>query len=306
MADPEASQDGACGFTQQAWALFLAPLPAALIGQDPKSHRPYVRHQVAVEMLNAAFGVDGWMMEVRECWQHDQYRDLYLEKDSDGRPTRRLETGDPIFREKLGRCYAEALVRLTIGRPGGPQVYREDIGSQIAAADWSEARKGAVSEALKRAAARFGWASEVYKTEELSVALGQDWEKEILPTYAPPFAPTVSQLAEMGAWMNTLGWTEEHKEAELAEACKSYRALTTAGCNLKYAVKTRAEVRELMVKMGDPPQVIDETVAMIVDFRSSQEVGAKVRADAAGMIGGGNPDDGGTTGRRLFDDRAQA
>ena len=52
MADPEAPQDGACGFTQQAWALFLAPLPAALIGQDPKSHRPYVRHQVAVEMLN--------------------------------------------------------------------------------------------------------------------------------------------------------------------------------------------------------------------------------------------------------------
>lgn len=137
------------GFPAEAWERFRRPIDKALVSKDPKG-LDYVRHQVCIEMLNECFGVDGWWQEIVTTWMQPQY-----------------EWGEPN-KLRTGRAYAEAHVKLFIGRPGAEPVCRENIGAQVAGGDWSETRKGAVSEALKRAASLFGWAGNVYKTEAFS------------------------------------------------------------------------------------------------------------------------------------------
>lgn len=145
--------DTIAGFPRETWDKFLRPIDRSLIAKDPNK-LDYVKHQVCIGMLNECFGVDGWRQEIVETWMQPEYP---------------YKGG-----EKTGRGYAEAQVRLTIHKPGSedPPVVRDNIGSQVAGADWSETRKGAVSEALKRAASLLGWAGNVYKTEAFN-----DWEE---------------------------------------------------------------------------------------------------------------------------------
>lgn len=133
------------GFPKSAWDKFRQPIPKELVSKDPKG-MDYVKHQVCSEMLNECFGVDGWWQEITATWFQPQYQ---------------YAAGD----KNMGRAYAEVQVKLFIGAPGSEPVCRENIGSQVAGGDWSETRKGATSEALKRAASLFGWASNVYRTE---------------------------------------------------------------------------------------------------------------------------------------------
>jgi hypothetical protein len=134
------------GFPAETWERFRRPIDKALVSKDPKG-MDYVKHQVCIEMLNECFGPDGWWQEIVQTWFQPQY-----------------EWGEGT-KVRIGRAYAEAHVKLYIGAPGAEPVCRENIGSQVAGGDWSETRKGAVSEALKRAASLFGWAANVYKTE---------------------------------------------------------------------------------------------------------------------------------------------
>lgn len=137
------------GFPRERWDKFRQPIDRALVSKDPNG-LDYVKHQVCIEMLNECFGVDGWWQEIVTTW----FQPDYSYKTKNG--------------EKPGRAYAEAQVKLYIGAPGAEPICRENIGSQVAGGDWSETRKGAVSEALKRCAALLGWAGNVYKTEAFS------------------------------------------------------------------------------------------------------------------------------------------
>lgn len=287
------------GFPKSAWDLFLAPLPlSSVVVKAPGVKGQYVKHQVCKEMLNAAFGVDGWTDTVKWVRETPQYVDKYVEKDSTGNQATGMVDGQPMFREKLGRHYAVACVRLTIGKPGGPRVWREDCGSQVSAADWSEASKGAVSEAIKRAAAQFGWASEVYQTEQMEAALGPDWEAAILPTYTPPWILPLEHSAKLDEWMDALGWEKDKKTAELAAACRSELASKSLGSNLLRVIRARDEVRALMQQTDTPPEIIAETVTLIVDLKTAGEIKSRQEEVTASFLGGGD-DSGGHAGRRM-------
>jgi hypothetical protein len=157
------------GFSPEVWAKFRRPIDKALVSKDPKG-LDYVKHQVCIEMLNECFGPDGWWQEIVQTWMQPEYQ---------------FKGG-----QNTGRAYAEAQVKLYIGAPGAEPVCRENIGSQVAAADWSETRKGAVSEALKRAASLFGWAANVYKTEAFASHENGNAAKQQPP--APPPAQKYS------------------------------------------------------------------------------------------------------------------
>lgn len=177
------------GFPAAAWEKFLAQIPAELVAKDP-NRMDYVKHQVCIGMLNECFGPDGWRQEIVEVWMQPEY--TYKAK-------KNRDSQEMI--DKPGRAYAEALVRLTILKPGSdaePAV-RENIGSQVAGGDWAETRKGAVSEGLKRAASLFGWAPNVYKTEafneweERTNGNGGTQQQEQRPKPAPAPAPAQAQ-----------------------------------------------------------------------------------------------------------------
>lgn len=150
------------GFPPEAWEKFRGQIPKELVAKDPNK-MDYVKHQVCIEMLNECFGVHGWRQEIVETW----FQPGYTYKAKKGRDSYEMV-------DKDGRAYAEALVRLTILKPGtdAEPVVRENIGSQVAGGDWAETRKGAVSEGLKRAASLLGWAPNVYKTEAFN-----EWEQ---------------------------------------------------------------------------------------------------------------------------------
>ena len=288
------------GFPQSAWDLFLAPLPlSSVIVTAPGVKGQYVKHQVLKEILNRAFGVDGWTSTVRWVREQPQYTDQYQAKDSTGKPVTGMEDGRPVFWEKLGRHYAVACVRLTIGRPGGPRVWREDCGSQVSAADWSEASKGAVSEALKRAAAQFGFASEVYMTEQLEQVLGEKWEEQILPTYTPPWTLPVEHSDIIIERMTALGWEQEKRDAELAAACKTELAARSLASNLASVLKARKDVREAMADTGAAAEDIEARVLQIVDLRTANDIARRTKEEAAAFIGGGTDGGSGHAGTRL-------
>lgn len=275
------------GFPPEKWALFLAPIPLSCLYKAPVGGATYVKHQYCVEVLNRAFGVDGWSMETELVSDKEQYRDLYQAKDAGGKAAYDAN-GDPVFKEKLGRKYSVVKCRLAICAPGcDTPAVREDFGSQVAASDWSEAVKGAASEALKRAASRFGFGSEVYKTEELEQTFGEDWESSVLPTYAPPYELPLSHLTALVEWMTELGWPEAQQKDELAR-CANEQATGNLGTHLRWILKTaRPEATELMESMDVPADEQAHTLAQIVDVKSAQEIVARLRAEAADVVGGG-------------------
>jgi len=285
-ADPQDTRLIA-GFPPEKWALFLAPIPLSCLYKDPKSKATYVKHQYLVEMLNKAFGKDGWTSEHELASDKDQYVDLYHAKDAGGQPAFDVE-GDPVFKKKLGRKYSVAKCRLTICAPGHPHpAVHESYGSQVAAADWSEAIKGAESESLKRAAARFGFASEVYQTEEIEKEFGPDWESSVLPTYSPPYELPMAHLTALVEWMTDLGWPEEQQKDELAR-CTNEQATGNLGTHLRWILKTaRPEATELMENMDVPAEEQVAVLAQIVDVKTAQETVARLRAEAAQVVGGG-------------------
>lgn len=295
------------GFPPEKWALFLAPIPLAFLYKAPVGGANYVKHQYCVEVLNRAFGPDGWSMETALVSDSDQYTDLYHAKGLDGKPAFDLE-GDPVFKKKLGRKYSVVKCRLTICAPGcdAPAV-REDFGSQVAAADWSEAVKGAASEALKRAASRFGFASEVYKTEEIEQQYGEDWEEHILPTYTPPFELSIKQAVALSEWMLQLGWDEVRQEAEMSSARQSEANALNLGRNLNWVLKTaRPDALELLQSMDVPADEQQVIIAQIVDVKTGQETVTRLQAEAADMLGagGGTPPE--KTPERLFAEGEEA
>ena len=275
------------GFPPERWALFLAPIPQSCLYKAPVGGALYVKHQYCVEVLNRAFGADGWSMETELVSDKDQYRDLYHAKDAGGKAAYDAD-GDPVFKEKLGRKYSVVKCRLTICAPGcDTPAVREDFGSQVAASDWSEAVKGAASEALKRAASRFGFAAEVYRTEELEQTFGADWESSVLPTYAPPYEMPAGHLTALVEWMTQLGWPAERQQDELAR-CVNEQTTGNLGRNLKWVLDTaRPEATELMESMDVPAEEQAHLLAQIVDVKSAQEHLTRLRADAADVVGGG-------------------
>jgi hypothetical protein len=273
--------DKIAGFDAQRWQLFLAPIPLAFLYKAPVGGALYVKHQYCVEMLNKAFGVDGWTNEDELVSDKDQYVDLYHAKDAGGQPAFD-GAGDPVFKKKLGRKFAVVKCRLTICAPGHPcPVYHEDFGSQVAAADWSEAIKGAASEALKRAASRFGFAAEVYKTEEIEGQFGEDWETAILPTYAPPWELPMNQSIAICEWMNALGWDAARQESELA-CVTSQATAANLGWELNWVLKTaRPDAQEFMGMMDMPATEQEHVLSQIVDVKSAKEIVTRLKAEAA-------------------------
>lgn len=179
------------GFPPEKWAAFTSDIDATQIKPDPKGNS-YVRHQLCIETLNRCFGYDGWEQAVVETWTHDPY-------------TYKTSKG-----EVEGRFYAEAHVRLSIGAPGTERISRENIGAQVAGGSWEEARKGAVSEGLKRCAVMFGWAPNVYKTDSLE----EDWVGETIMrerqrAETAGFILPDNHQAALLAWARTVGLPED-------------------------------------------------------------------------------------------------
>ena len=138
------------GFPAEKWQAFTSPIPPQLV--EKTQGNAYVRHQVCTDALNRCFGQDGWTLAVIKTERHEPYK--YTTSNG----------------ENVGRFFVNAVVRLTIGKAEYAS-FRDGAGAQVAAGSWDECEKGAVSEALKRAASLFGWASNVYMTDKL----GDDW-----------------------------------------------------------------------------------------------------------------------------------
>jgi hypothetical protein len=274
------------GFPAETWDLFTAPIPQALLGQDPKSKAPYVKHQVVTEMLNRCFGIDGWSMEVTGTWSHDEY--VVHNPKKLGSEIAKDVNGEIMYREKPMRYYAEAQVRLTIHQEGSASasVVREDIGSHVAGDDWSESRKAAVSEALKRAAARCGWAPNVYKHEQLDSVLGDDWRTDILPTYTVTrWSLPVSHLASFAEWFDALGWSPERRAQELALVTDAVTEADLAR-NLKSAIKGRDLAREICRRLAYSPDDVEAWAEKIVDADTRADVLNELVAKEADQVGG--------------------
>ena len=198
------------GFPAEVWERFRRPIDRALVSKDPKG-LDYVKHQVCIEMLNECFGVDGWWQEIVQTWMQPEYQ---------------YKSG-----ENTGRAYAEAHIKLYIGAPGAEPICRENIGSQVAGADWSETRKGAVSEALKRAASLFGWAGNVYKTEafsgheERANGNGAKPPPATAPAPAPAYSLTPSAESKLCTLMDALEMPDDERRDAFATVTNREAAL---------------------------------------------------------------------------------
>lgn len=190
------------GFPAEKWTAFTSPIVPAMIKKD-QNGQTYVKHQVCTDALNRCFGPAGWSFEVKQVWASEPYT-YTVTKDS-----------KPI--QKDGRFYAEALVRLTIGT-NGEAAYRENIGAQVAGGSWDEARKGAVSEALKRAASLFGWAPNIYQTDQLSDEwVGEEIMREKQRTDSAGFALPEHYETSLAEWMTTLGMGVDQQQKVLEQ-----------------------------------------------------------------------------------------
>lgn len=195
-----------CGFPPEMWQAFTSPIDPAMMKKDPNG-ASYVKHQVCTDALTRCFGYDGWTLRVLKVWEHEPYTYKVTIK----------ENGSSRVIDKEGRYFCEVLVRLTIGKPGYPRTYRENIGAQVAGGSWEEAKKGAVSEGLKRAASLFGWAPNIYQTEQLGEEwLGETIMREMRLAEVAGFELPDNQEAALLKWARDVNLPEELTAKTLA------------------------------------------------------------------------------------------